>query len=250
MNESINLRDILRVLSKRWGLILLITSVFTVGTALISFFLLTPVYQAKTELLVNRSVQANLEGALSAAEIDSNLKLIETYRVIIESPRIMDQVLQEIGSGTTMESLLLQTKVEAVKDSQVISITIEDPDQARAVLIANTIAKTFQAEIIKMLSVNNVHILAEARNNPGADPVSPKPVLNSVVAFTLGLATAVGVAFLLEHLDTRLRTEKEIEEYLGLPVLATIAVIDNKTRKTFRKKKGEEVRSDYEKAQA
>ncbi|GEB32879.1 MULTISPECIES: YveK family protein [Brevibacillus] len=250
MNETVNLREILLVLSKRWGVILAITSIFTIGTALISFFALTPIYQAKTEILVNRSLDSNLEGVLSVAEIDSNLKLIETYRVIIESPRIMERVVQTLGPEASMDELLLHTKVEPVKDSQVISITVEDPDQKRAVLIANTIATTFQEEVVKMLSMNNVHILAEARDNPAAKPVSPKPLLNSIIGFVLGLATSVGVVFFMEHLDTRLRSEKEVEEYLGLPVLATIAVIDKKTKKHLRQKRAEEVRSEYEKAEA
>ncbi|WP_409175041.1 YveK family protein [Brevibacillus fortis] len=250
MNEELNLREILLMLLKRWKLILLITSLCTIGTALVSFYLLTPIYQAKTEILVNRSLDSTVESMLSVAEIDSNLKLIETYRVIIESPRVMERVLEVIGAGATMEDLLLNTKVEPVKDSQVISITVEDPDQGRAVLIANTIATTFQEEVVKMLSMNNVHILAEARNNPAAIPVSPKPILNSVIAFVLGLATSMVVVFLLAQMDTRLQSEKEVEEYLGLPVLATIAVIDKKTRKAFRQPKVEEVRNEYEKAEA
>ncbi|KZE52368.1 capsular biosynthesis protein [Brevibacillus parabrevis] len=250
MNETVNLREILLILSKRWGMILVITSIFTIGTALISFFALTPIYQAKTEILVNRSLDSNLEGVLSVAEIDSNLKLIETYRVIIESPRIMERVVQTLGPEASMDELLLHTKVEPVKDSQVISITVEDPDQKRAVLIANTIATTFQEEVVKMLSMNNVHILAQARDNPAAKPVSPKPLLNSIIGFVLGMATSVGVVFFMEHLDTRLRSEKEVEEYLGLPVLATIAVIDKKTKKHLRQKRAEEVRSEYEKAEA
>lgn len=250
MNETVNLREILLVLSKRWVVILLVTSIFTIGTALVSVFQLTPIYQAKTEILVNRSLNSNPEGVLSVAEIDSNLKLIETYRVIIESPRVMERVVESLGQGASMEALLLHTKVEPVKDSQVISITVEDPDQARAVLIANTIATTFQVEVVKMLSMNNVHILAEARHNPAAKPVSPKPLLNSIIGFVLGLASSIGVVFFMEHLDTRLRSEKEVEEYLGLPVLATIAVIDKKSKKHFRKKRVEEVRGEYEKAEA
>ncbi len=115
MNETVNLREILLVLSKRWGVILAITSIFTIGTALISFFALTPIYQAKTEILVNRSLDSNLEGVLSVAEIDSNLKLIETYRVIIESPRIMERVVQTLGPEASMDELLLHTKVERSK---------------------------------------------------------------------------------------------------------------------------------------
>ncbi len=50
-------------------------------------------------------------------------------------------------------------------------------------------------------------------------PIKPRVRLNVAIAGFLGLFVGVGLAFLLEYLDTTFRSVEEIESYLGLPVL-------------------------------
>ncbi len=52
--------------------------------------------------------------------------------------------------------------------------------------------------------------------------VQPKTVRNVVLGVVLGLVVAVGLVFLKEALDTRIRSEDEVTEALGLPLLARI----------------------------
>ncbi len=53
-------------------------------------------------------------------------------------------------------------------------------------------------------------------------PVSPKPPLVLGVALILALSGSVGLAFVLEYLDNSLKTPDDLEEQLGVPVLASI----------------------------
>lgn len=53
-------------------------------------------------------------------------------------------------------------------------------------------------------------------------PVSPRPLLNLAVAVFMGLFVGVGVALVLELLNTSVRNEEELESLLGAPVLGRI----------------------------
>ncbi|MCI0340765.1 MAG: polysaccharide biosynthesis tyrosine autokinase [Planctomycetales bacterium] len=53
-------------------------------------------------------------------------------------------------------------------------------------------------------------------------PVKPDPALNLMLAGLLGIVGGVGLSFLLEYLDDRLRTAEEVERALGLPVIGGV----------------------------
>jgi len=56
----------------------------------------------------------------------------------------------------------------------------------------------------------------------GASKVRPRPKRNAILGALLGLVVGIGLAFLAEALDKRVRSEKEIEEALGIPLLGRI----------------------------
>lgn len=55
MKETISLRELFQILRKRLWLITLITIIAATISAVISFFVLTPVYQTSTQILVNQA---------------------------------------------------------------------------------------------------------------------------------------------------------------------------------------------------
>jgi len=45
--------------------------------------------------------------------------------------------------------------------------------------------------------------------------------------------TGLGLSFLWEYLDRSLRTEEDVQRYLGLPVLSVIPIADTAKRKAY-----------------
>ena len=224
MEETISLKEIFAVLRKRFSLIVLITVVATAISGIISYFILTPIYQSSTQILVN---QSQAEQVVDVNQVRTNIELINTYNVIIKSPTILEKVISELNLDKTYEELNEQITVSNAENSQVVSITVEDPDPGLAVKIANATAAVFQEEIVDIMNVDNVSILSTAELGENPSPVSPKPMLNMAIAFVVGLMVGVGVAFLLEYLDNTIKTEQDVEQHLGLPVLGVIANIDD-----------------------
>ncbi len=224
--EELDLRDLLHLLRKRLKMIVLVTLVATVTSGIISLFLLTPIYESSTEIIVNQS-ETREQNVLNLQDVQTNLQLVDTYSVIIKSPRIIDQVIETLDLPLSTQELIDKVEVTAVENSQVISIKVEDPSLEQAVAIANTTAEVFQAEVVEIMNVDNVQILNAAEVTADAAPVKPRTLLNVAIAFVVGLMTAVGIAFLLEYLDNTFKTEKEIEQILELPVLGTIPRMDD-----------------------
>lgn len=234
---ELDLREIFGILKKRKKMIVIITLLATLASGILSFFFITPIYDASTEILVNKS-ESEQGYAYNINDINTDLKLISTYSVIIKSPRIIDEVIEEYDLAITQEELVDKIQVNTVKDSQVMKITVEDPDQHQAALMANAIADVFKREIVNIMNVDNVQILTEAKYETNPTPVKPNTILNIAIAFVLGLMISVGLAFLLEYLDNTIKTEEEVERLLGYPVLGIIATIEDEqpSKKNSKKK--------------
>jgi capsular polysaccharide biosynthesis protein len=234
-DKSLDIREFIGILSKRFWLILFVTLMATSTTGFISIYLLKPQYEASAEILVN---QAKSEETVkySHGDILTDIGLINTYNVVIKSSRILDQVIKDYHLNKTYEELIDQIKVHAVSNSQVMSITVIDSNHKEAVYIANAIAKTFQQEIQELMYVDNVHIMSEAKEVPYPIQVKPKPYLNMAIAFVIGIMTGICLTFLIEYIDNTLKTEEDVEQVLGLYVIGVISKMDYKTEQKLKQK--------------
>lgn len=229
MEETISLKEIFTVIKKY--LLLIIT--FTIGAALIaaivSYFVLTPIYQSSTDFIVNQS-QSQGEGQgdqINQSTIRTNIELINTYSEIIRSNTILDEVIDVLNLPYSVGSLKSNIQVSSSQNSQVVTLSVKDTDPERATQIANTTIEVFKDRIVGIMNItDNVSILSPAVTSGNPAPVAPNPKLNILIAVVLGAMVGVGIAFLLTYLDTSVRTEEDIEDKLGITLLGVISTVE------------------------
>ncbi|WP_071393397.1 YveK family protein [Bacillus tuaregi] len=233
--ETISLRELFAVLRKRLSMIIIITVLATVASGVVSYSFLKPVYQASTQILVSQAAAGSL-ASIAGMSFDNDAKYIETYNVILKSPYILDQVIDELDLNTSAQGLNSQVNVTQQGKSQVVTIAVQNNNPAEAVTIANEIASVFQREISALMMIDNIHILTPAELPENPSPIKPQPMLNMAIALVVGLMASVGIAFLLEYLDNTIKNEQDIEKLLGIPVLGTVNTIELEDEKTSTKK--------------
>ncbi|MCU5326122.1 Wzz/FepE/Etk N-terminal domain-containing protein [Bacillus cereus group sp. BfR-BA-01428] len=227
MEETISLKELFRILKKRLAMILVIAFGAAIVSAIISFFFMTPIYQSSTQILVNQKKQ---EGAIfQAGEIQTNIQLTNTYKVILKSPVILDQVKEKLNLNITSKELNQKITVENEKDSQVILLSVQDESPVLAEDIANTLAEVFKTDAVKIMNVDNITILSKAELGEKPAPIKPKPFINIAITILAGILLGIGLAFLLEYLDNTIKKEEDVESLLGLPVLGIVARMDEET---------------------
>lgn len=92
-----------------------------------------------------------------------------------------------------------------------------------------------EMRISEAMEASNVSVL-DAAIAP-RNPVKPRKQLNVAIAGFLGLFLGVGIAFLLEYLDTTFRDTDEMEAYLGVPVLGRVPTIAANERRERRERR-------------
>lgn len=216
-DQELDLREVLYVLRRRLLLIVALPVAAALVAGLVSQFLLTPIYQASTTLWVIKDDAAQI----SYNDLLLSRNLTKTYAEVARSRAVMADVIDRLGlSGVTVEALQKKLTVTPVRDTEILSISVEDADPAMAARLADAVAAAFIGQIHSFMKVENVAVVDPAL--VPTDPVRPRKAMNVAVAFVLGGMVAVGLAFLLEFLDTSVRTPEDVQRHLGLPVLATI----------------------------
>lgn len=153
-------------------------------------------------------------------------RIMNTYVRISTSKPLLAEMRQRLDLDPERP-----TNVEAsiIPDSELLQITVEDQDPITARDAANTIAELLLSEQV----IRDIQIyLIEPATLP--DPVSPLlNIIYGAIALTIGLAGGIGLAFLIENLDTRLNTTGQIEAVTGLPLLAKIPKIRQRRKSLY-----------------
>ncbi|MGP4073840.1 YveK family protein [Piscibacillus sp. B03] len=244
MEETISLQEIFSILKKRLKLIILLTVGATLISLIITQLFITPQYEASTQFIVNQK-DTGQEAQYDINDIRSNVEMINTYNVIIKSPRILDQVIEEEGLSLSVGQLSSKIQVQNADNSQVVNVTVSDSDPYLAENIANTTYDIFERTLPELMNIDNVSILSEANVGANPSPVSPNLMLNVAIALVLGAMIGVGLAFLLEYLDNTIKTEQDVDDTLGLPIMGVVSTITqdeqngNYTRK--RRRRGDRI---------
>jgi polysaccharide biosynthesis transport protein len=196
-------------------MVLAILAVFVVSAGVISK-ILPKVYSATSTLIVVQNGNAASFDAIQAAQVTAR-----TYSDIVSAPAIAAAVAHQIGGGATTASVGSAVSVSPVTETQLLRIGADDRSPLRAQRLANIYASVVIQYTHRSLgaTAGATVALASGATRP-TTPARPKPSLYVLVAAILGAFVGVGGAFLLERLDTRLRTADEVRERFSETILA------------------------------
>lgn len=224
MNEQnereLDLLDMWKILKKRKWLIICTAILCTVITAAMNIFVITPVYEAVTRIvIVKENAKLFYEDRYTESDVLMYQQLAKTYTAIAMSDSVIDATAKNFNqypAGEIRKSLSAASNT----GTQILELKAKNSEPDLAASIANTYAENFIKECSSILPAGELSILDKAK--VPANPKTPKVMLNTAVAFLIGLISSMGIAFLIEYCDTKIRTEEQIESMLHIPVLGII----------------------------
>lgn len=223
MEEEIELRQYWEVLRKRWIIVVVLPLIAALTSGIVSFFVIKPVYQASTTLIVGKKASESAQAAgqmLDYNVLMANQQLAKTYGTIAQSRTVEQNVIKDLNLPLTVEGLDKLITVNPVKNTEILEIQISNTNPELAANIANTMAQEFTKVVIDVKKVDSVSIVDPAVIPD--KPVKPNKTLNVLIAFVVGLMASVGLAFVLEYMDNTVKTSSDVEKLLGIPVLGVI----------------------------
>ncbi|MBO1198298.1 capsule biosynthesis protein CapA [Staphylococcus simiae] len=222
MNKNITLRDITKLIKENLLLIVSMVIIFGVLSFLISQFIITPKYEATSQVIINQKKGNQDSLYKNPNEVQTNIQLIKTYSDIINSNDIKAKALKKSNLNNSKENLN-GISISSEENSQIIKINVLHKNPKSAVKIANNIANLSKSEIKKVMGIDNLSILSNATNEQVKKPASPNKILNTIIGLLLGLVIALLIIIIKFLLNNKISTEKEVENLLSLPTIGKIS---------------------------
>ncbi|AJQ26033.1 GumC family protein [Pelosinus fermentans] len=148
MEETIDLKEVLRTIKKRRILIRNVFAVMVIATVVVSF-LIPPTYEAETTLRVKqpKGLADSLLADLPMGSSSNTKQLMITYAEILKSRTVVEAVINKTQADKEevpdYEEMLKRIMTVPVKDSELLKIKVTAKSAEEAQLVANTLVDTF-----------------------------------------------------------------------------------------------------------
>ena len=226
---EIDLLELFHALLKKWWLILIGGMIGAIIMGAITQFMITPLYESSAMLYVlNKTTSVT-----TMADIQIGSALSSDFEVIAKSKPVIDtaikQLEEETGKKYTRKNITDALEVHNIDDTRLLKITITHEDSQIASDMANAVAEATSSQMAEIMKPEPPTIAEWAE--PSENPASPSFLKNVVLGFLLVAVIICAFIVVLCILNDSIKTEDDINKYLGVLTLATIPYTAGKSIK-------------------
>ena len=138
----------------------------------------------------------------------------------------------------TAEDLKEDVTINNPTDTRILEITVDNPDSTMAKKIVDEIANVSSSYIGDKMEVIPPKIIEVGKI--ATERTSPSVMKNSVIGFLLGFLACAAIVVVYAVMDDTIKTEEDIEKYLGISTLALIPLsedLDDSAEAAAKRKK-------------
>ncbi|MHB1784798.1 MAG: tyrosine-protein kinase domain-containing protein [Acidimicrobiales bacterium] len=192
----------------------------------------TSIYSAKATIYLGPRAFTFQNGLQDIQSIQTTQGIIFTYARMITSPTIVAKAVAATGAARDVGTAQAETSASVEPGTQLLDVTVSDPNPAVAQILSNGIADAFVHELESLVppaatgSVPQIPGFVFQTASLPSVPLSTGLTKSLVLAGLLGLAAAIGLAFVLEYLDITVKNPTDAEHQLEMPVLGIIPLVN------------------------
>lgn len=162
------------------------------------------------------------DGKASYGDLEFGSQLINDYMTLATSEKVINDVINELKLNISYGQVVSSVFMNNPKDTRVIYITVSNENSEAALNIVNALVKAITTHAPEIMNVTEPNVI----DNGKIVAVYPSVNVNKneVIGGILGMALSCIILIVLFVQNDTIRTEENLQKYIGLELLATIPI--------------------------
>lgn len=220
--DEIDLLKLFYALLKKWVVILFTTILGAAIALAYTIYCVTPMYKSTIAIYVNNSSISlgSTKVSVTTGDLSASQGLVDTYIVILKTRNTLNEVIKDSGVQRSVGELSSMISAAAINGTQIFNVTVQSPNPSEAQSIAKSIGNVLPNKINSIIDYCSARIV----DDPivPTNPSSPSVQRNTMMGAMAGFAIACAIIVIRELLDDEIKTEEDLVNAFGFPVLASI----------------------------
>ena len=217
---GLRVENIIKVLKDNIRLIIISTLTVTLVAAIITYFFISPQYEATTKVFIGKENFKNVSSDYTNEEITLYQRLLKTYSEIFKTKNLMSKAISNVGEDVTVEEAMSKSSAVLISDTQILKLKYVSDSKEESYNMIYGLTEEFM-KLSKTLYPNgNVYIIQQPIIP--VNPIGPNKVMNILIGLILGLAIGIGIVLFKEFMNNSFNSKDEIEETLDILCLGMI----------------------------
>lgn len=209
--------------------------VFLLGgtiTGLISYYLLTPKYEATAKVYM---VSASTDSLINLSDLNLGTSLSEDYEEMLRIRPVYEKITEQLKLDYEYEDFLKLIDISTVGNTRVLQITVETEDPEESKNIANLLADHAENYLPELMETSEPNV-AEYAILP-EKPSSPDILKNTIIGAFVALLLLGGSFTVRFVMDDTFKSAEDVDHVFGIMPLTVIPESDIKDLRGKKRKK-------------
>ncbi|WP_027422377.1 YveK family protein [Lachnobacterium bovis] len=243
IEDVIDIGEILYILWSHFLIVLTVVIIFATAAFFATQFFIEPQYTSETGVYV---LTKQDQHTITTSDLTAGNQLTSDYAELVTSRPVLEKTIENVGlTNITTEELKKSVSVYTPDNTRILKIrvTYNNPQIARD--LANTLRKEVSNQIVDVMNIDAVNTVEKA--SLPTKPSSPNIIKNTILGGVIGFFFIAVIVIAVNKLDDTVKTPEDVENLVGLTVLASIPVKETEkvSNRKKRKEKKKNKRDEY-----
>lgn len=209
---------------KKFWIIIVVTAI-TTSLAVVKVSKLQPNYSATAKVFIGNG--NDMLQVYSESELSYYSQFLTIFSEISKIDGFLDDTLKEHKIDKTSLEVASALSFSASANTPIVNIYYSSYTDDQMAETLDAVCEVLLDKVKEIMPATNPIILSEAK----VTTIYPNKTKLPIIAFAAGIILSIGLILVLDYLDTRIISKKQLEKIVPVPVLGSIPVEEKKFRK-------------------